>query len=119
MISYISSNTFIGSTNFPILQNQLEGGTKPMIYKHQPKGSYNSLYSLSPTKMRLLLRIQPEGISNSLSSMLPIGRGYDPIYFPHTSTLKYKCRPTITTTIFVSVTATITSTYNLSTCHYI
>jgi hypothetical protein len=30
-ISYISKNTFIGSTNFPILQLQLEGGYDPVF----------------------------------------------------------------------------------------
>jgi hypothetical protein len=31
MLSYISKNTFIGSTNFPILQHQLEGGYNPLF----------------------------------------------------------------------------------------
>jgi hypothetical protein len=31
MLSYISKNTFIGSTNFPILQLQLEGGYNPLF----------------------------------------------------------------------------------------
>jgi hypothetical protein len=31
MLSYISKNTFIGSTNFPILQMQLEGGYDPLF----------------------------------------------------------------------------------------
>jgi hypothetical protein len=30
-ISYIKNNTFIGSTNFPILQLQLEGGYNPIF----------------------------------------------------------------------------------------
>jgi hypothetical protein len=31
ILSYISKNAFIGSTNFPILQIQLEGGYKPLF----------------------------------------------------------------------------------------
>jgi hypothetical protein len=46
-------NTFIGITNFQVLQNQLEGGTNPLIYRNQPKGNYNSLNSFEPTGMRL------------------------------------------------------------------
>jgi hypothetical protein len=54
--------------------------------------------------------------------------GYNPLSFPHLSTLKYKCRPTITTTITATVSVTtmvivtstttiianVTSTCNLS-----
>jgi hypothetical protein len=53
MLSYISKITFIGSTNFQILQHQLEGGTNPLIYMHQLEGSTNSLSSLTPTGRRL------------------------------------------------------------------
>jgi hypothetical protein len=72
MLSYISKITFIGSTNFQILQHQLEGGTNPLIYRHQPEGSYNSLNSPATTGRRLqppIYRLQPEGSSNSLSSL--------------------------------------------------
>jgi hypothetical protein len=31
MLSYISKITFIGSTNFQILQHQLEGGSNPLF----------------------------------------------------------------------------------------
>jgi hypothetical protein len=53
ILSYISKNTFIGSTNFPILQLQLEGGYDPLFTRLQPEGSYNSLNSLAPTRRRL------------------------------------------------------------------
>jgi hypothetical protein len=50
---YVRRNTFIGSTNFPIFQLQLEGGSNPLILRLQPEGSYNSLNSLAPTRRRL------------------------------------------------------------------
>jgi len=31
IISYISNITFIGSTNFPIIQVQIEGGYEPLF----------------------------------------------------------------------------------------
>jgi hypothetical protein len=52
MLSYISKITFIGSTNFQILQDQL-GGTNPLTYKHQPEGNTNSMNSPVPTERRL------------------------------------------------------------------
>jgi hypothetical protein len=49
--------------------------------------------------------------------------GFNPLSFTRPSTLKYKCRPTVTSTITATVTIivtiSVTSTYNLSTCHYI
>jgi hypothetical protein len=45
-------NTFIGSTNFHILQHQMEGGTNPLIYKNQPERSYNSVIYLAITGRR-------------------------------------------------------------------
>jgi hypothetical protein len=49
MLSYMSNITFIRSTNFQILRHQLEGGTNPLIYRHQPKRIYNSLNYLDTT----------------------------------------------------------------------
>jgi hypothetical protein len=34
-------------------KHQLEGGTNPLIYRHQPEGNTNSLSSLAPTGRRL------------------------------------------------------------------
>jgi hypothetical protein len=68
--------------------------------------------------------LQPEGSSNSLIFWNQLEGGYNPLSLPHPTTLKYKCRPTVTTTITATVTTTftvitITSHPNLSTCHYI
>jgi hypothetical protein len=53
---YVRRNTFIGSTNFPIFQLQLEGGSNPLILRLQPEGSSNSL----------IYQLQLEGGSNPL-----------------------------------------------------
>jgi hypothetical protein len=71
------NNTFIGSTNFQILQLQLEGGygplftgsnlkeaRTPLIIWIQPEGGYNPM----------ILILQLEGISNSPFSLVPTGR---------------------------------------------
>jgi hypothetical protein len=71
------NNTFIGSTNFQILQVELEGGhgplfigsnlkeaRTPLIIWIQPEGGYNVM----------ILILQLEGISNSLCSLVPTGR---------------------------------------------
>jgi hypothetical protein len=43
--------------------------------------------------------MQPEGRSKSLIYWLQPEGGYNPLSLPHPVTLKYKCRPTVTTTI--------------------
>jgi hypothetical protein len=72
---YVRRNAFIGSTNFPILQLQLEGGYDPLNFRLQPKGISNSP----------ILRHQLEG-------------GYNPLSLPRPTTQKYKCRQPVTTT---------------------
>jgi hypothetical protein len=55
MISYISKNTFIGSTNFPILQHQLEGGYNPLFTKGSNLKEDTTPYNyLAPTRRRSL-----------------------------------------------------------------
>jgi hypothetical protein len=78
MFSYISNNTFIRRTNFPIFQVQLEGGYNPLFTCSnlkegiapgflwlQLEGGYNPL----------IIRLQPEGSSNSMCSPAPNERG--------------------------------------------
>jgi hypothetical protein len=70
---------FIGSnlkeaTTPQILQFQLEEGFNPLVYRLQPDGSSNSLYSPALTGRRLQaldFRLQPKGSSNSLYSLAP------------------------------------------------
>jgi len=53
MFSYISKITFIGSTNFLILQLQLEGGYDPLFAGCNLKEYTTPLNSLTPTRRRL------------------------------------------------------------------
>jgi hypothetical protein len=74
MLSYISKITFIGSTNFQILQHQLEGGSNPLketkeattpyILQLQLEGGSNPLFTGSnlkeaPTPYVLQLQLAP------------------------------------------------------------
>jgi hypothetical protein len=63
-------NSFIGSTNFPILQLQLEGGYKPLFIGSNLKESTSPRIlwlQLEGCYNPMILKFQPEGSSNSLS----------------------------------------------------
>jgi hypothetical protein len=129
MISYIYQEFIHRKHQLPNSPAATGRRLQPPIYRLQPEGSYNSLNSLAPTRRRLqppefsrlqpeggynhlVLRIQPEGSSNSLILQLQLEGGYNPLSLPHPVTLKYKCRPTVTTTITATVTIIVTQHCN-------
>jgi hypothetical protein len=81
IISYMSKITFIGRTNFQIIQHQLEGGSNPLFIGSNPKeGKTPSILQLQLEggSNPLVYRLQPKGSSNSLSSLAPTGRRIQP-----------------------------------------
>ena len=77
---YVRRNTFTGITIFLTFQLQLEVVYNPLVF-----------------------RLQPEGRSNSLILWNQLEGGYNPIFLPHPTTKKYKCRQHITTTESINV----------------
>jgi hypothetical protein len=105
---------------------------QPPILRLKPKGSYNSLNYLAPTRWRpqphefsdsnhLVLRIQPKVSSNSLILWLQPKEGYNPISLHRPASLKYKCKPIVTDSNTVTATnfVTVIVTSNFPTYHYL
>jgi hypothetical protein len=111
---YVLISTFIGSTNFLTFHLQMEGGSNPLVSQTPTWRKLQLPNYLAPTKRRLqppsfsgsnlkeattpffFFSKQKEATTPYVLQIQPEG-GYNHLSLPHLTTLKYKCRNSVTT----------------------